>query len=392
MSSRWRSRSGSDRRLNAAVGTMLLVAALALASGCSAIDSLFGAGPTAKGAPLPPPKGAAVAAEAASAAVTSRDKAAAAGTPKRIAFNHKFHIGRGPTCEDCHEEATTKDKASMPSLEFCMDCHEEIDAEKDPSKQVAAFLDKPDGKPVWSRVTAQPEGIVFSHKTHADKKVGCAECHKGIEESEAVSKDLFVDMDACTACHSAKNAKNECATCHSDMGPGWMPPSHERNWTTMHGQMVRRGAPQGRLEDCSLCHTDTTCRSCHSTVPPRNHSESWRTRGGHGIAAALDRESCSTCHQSDTCTECHTTLRPRSHRGGWGAPRDAHCNGCHIPLGSDSTNGCAVCHQGTPSHSMAPRMPSNPPHRPDMQCRQCHDGRPKLKHADNGMNCLTCHR
>ncbi|MCG3133288.1 MAG: hypothetical protein HMLKMBBP_00413 [Planctomycetes bacterium] len=379
-SSRSASPSGSDGRAAAAgLGAFLLAAAFALAAGCVTKGG---------GAPLPPPPAPAAVAAAGPAA------AADAGVPKRIAFSHKFHLSRGTTCEDCHEGTETKDRAPMPALEFCMDCHEEIDAEKEPAKTVAAFLDKKSGKPEWSRVTAQPKDIVFSHKTHlAGKKTACADCHRGIEESDAVSKQLFTDMDACMACHASKGATNECATCHSDMGPGWMPPSHQRAWDVMHGQAVRRGAPQGRLEDCALCHTDTTCRSCHSTQPPRDHTETWRAGGGHGLSAALDRERCQTCHQADTCNECHTSLRPRNHRGSWGAPRNAHCNGCHVPLASSGAeDGCSVCHRGAPSHASAPRMPQNPPHTPSMQCRQCHDGRPRLRHADNGMNCLSCHR
>lgn len=386
-SSRSHSASSSERsgagRVRAVLPIALAAALVAVVAGCSTFGKMLGRKPApAAGTPAP-------------AAVAAKDAAAPAApaAPARIAFNHAFHIGAGPTCLDCHEGADTKDKADMPKLEFCMECHEDIDEKKPKEKTVASFLDKPGGKPVWSNVTAQAATIVFSHKTHAAKKVGCAECHTGIEKSTEVTKALFVNMDACTKCHAEKKAPTTCATCHSNAGEGMKPESHDRMWTTQHGQFIRKGGvPATRSEDCTLCHNTQSCRSCHTTEPPRDHSQSWRVGPGHGIAAALDRTRCQTCHMSDTCTACHTENAPRSHRGGWGAPKDRHCVGCHLPLRTNSPEGCAVCHKGTPSHETAPRMPSNPPHRPDFQCQVCHNGPPRLKHATNGTNCLTCHK
>lgn len=378
-SSRSRSSSSSETgRVRAVVPIALAAALVAVVAGCSTFGSIFGRKP------------AATSGTAAPAAAKAPVPVAA---PARIAFDHAFHLGAGPTCLDCHEGADTNDEADMPKLEFCMECHEDIDEKKPKEKTVAAFLDKPGGKPVWSRVTAQAATIVFSHKTHAAKKVECAECHTGIEKSIAVTKDLFVDMDACTKCHSAKKAPNECATCHTDAGEGMRPASHDRMWMTLHGQFMRKGgAPASRSEDCTLCHNTQSCQSCHTTEMPRDHSQSWRVGPGHGIASALDRTRCNACHMSDSCTACHTENAPRDHRGGWGAPKDRHCVSCHLPLRSSSPGGCAVCHKGTPSHDAAPKMPSNPPHRPDFQCQVCHNGPPRLKHATNGTNCLTCHK
>jgi hypothetical protein len=428
MSCRWRSSSSSERgRLLAAFG---LAFAAAVAS-CTAFDVFHGAES---------------AAPSSSSAVTTGPPAA----PARIAFNHKFHLERGPTCEDCHAGVEKSDKAPMPTLETCMECHEEIDAKKPKEKTVGAFLDKPGGAPIWSRVTAQSPDIVFSHRTHVAKKVACAECHKGIAESTAVTKDLAVDMDACTTCHEQKGAKNDCATCHraaqanvaEGRGPFFKPANHDDawrrhhgpasraastaradkcdtchgmpdfpqesncsdchartkpanhavQWTTMHGQAVRRD-PGLVTSRCGACHdlpafpNEARCTGCHATEPPRDHSQFWRNGAGHGLAAAMDRTRCDACHKPDACASCHQQLAPRSHRGGWGAPRDGHCVGCHLPLTSSEPGGCATCHRGTPSHDAAPRKPSW--HRPDFQCAQCHQ---HMRHADNGTNCNTCHR
>src|SRR5262245_32081062 len=106
----------------------------------------------------------------------------------------------------------------------------------------------------------------------------------------------------------------------------------------------------------------------------------------------MDRERCEVCHKTDTCVACHTSMAPRNHRGGWTSPKNTHCAGCHLPLDADEPGGCGVCHQGTPSHNAAPKMAAQPPPRPDVPGRQCHNRPPKLKHFDNGTNCLICHR
>lgn len=398
MSSRWRSSFGSEQgRAPTALVFPLVLALAGAITGCTVYDRVFHRSPAAAAPQAQPvavkpaePAKPAPAAKSTAAPAAEAAKPVPAAPAARIAFDHQFHVGRGAACLDCHEGAEKTAKAGMPSLEFCMDCHTEIDEKKPKEKTIASFLDA-SGKPQWSHVTAQAGTIVFSHATHAAKKIDCKDCHKGIEESKAVTKELFVDMDACTQCHAQKRAKNECATCHSDAeGGGLKPDNHRRMWTTLHGQVVRRGAPETRAENCSLCHTESSCKSCHATEAPRDHSTSWRVDAGHGIAASLDRARCAACHTSDTCESCHSTVEPRNHRGGWGAPRNRHCVGCHLPLSRDEPGGCGVCHKGTPSHQTAPRMPSRPPHAPDQQCRTCHDR--KLKHVDNGTNCLACHR
>ena len=276
----------------------------------------------------------------------------------------------------------------MPPRETGWEGHEEIDEDKPPEKKIDAFAKTPGGPLVWGNVTKVPDEVNFRHDRHAKAKVACKDCHTGIEESSRVTPEVAVDMDECMACHTQRKAANECATCHSAYGTeAWKPKSHDRLWTTLHGQVVRRNAPpNSRAEDCSLCHTQNDCASCHRSEPPRDHTNAWRTGGGHGLAASMDRDRCQACHEVHSCEQCHLENEPRSHRAGWGSPRNRHCLNCHLPLRHGAPEGCGTCHTGTPSHSEAPRMP--PWHRPDFQCRLCHAN----PHPDNGQNCLLCHR
>jgi cytochrome c3-like protein len=312
-------------------------------------------------------------------------RVAETGPPPGPAFDHEAHLEKGLECIDCHEGAEDDELDIMPDLEFCMECHEEFDEEKPPQKRASAWVKEKDGDPEWRRSEAFSDAIVFSHIPHvAGAELDCTECHEGIEEATYYRRDQWMSMAACMKCHEEQQAPNDCALCHPTIGPDQKPDNHDRLWGTLHGQIARQDDPQTLSEDCSLCHSQNECTTCHRAEAPRDHLQSWRRGGGHGIAAALDRTRCQTCHEVQSCDSCHQTARPRSHRSMWGSPRSTHCYGCHEPV---SSQGCGVCHRGTPSHDAAPRQPSW--HTPDMQCRQCHT---PLRHADDGTSCNRCHR
>jgi hypothetical protein len=309
------------------------------------------------------------------------------GGPAPRLFNHQSHLERGVGCTDCHTGAEKEVRAGMPSKEFCMNCHEELD--KDPAKskekKVAAFLDAA-GNPEWSYFTRQSSEIRFSHAAHARPGVACAQCHAGIEKNVGLVPGMLQRMDSCVRCHAERApAKNQCSTCHERLGPQVAPPNHAQLWTKLHGQCSRDGPEAATANDCQMCHRTDSCITCHSTQPPDDHTNFWRLRA-HGLASSLDRSRCAACHASDFCVRCHRFAAPTSHVAGWNAPRDRHCTNCHLPLASSGS--CAVCHQSTPGHALAPVMPSW--HNPSLNCRACHGT--SLKHPDNGDSCTACHR
>ncbi len=313
------------------------------------------------------------------------EEATVPGRP--ASFPHAIHMEAELACTDCHPGAETEARAGMPDLETCFLCHdEEADAEVPREQTPQGFILPGDEEPTWTRVTATAVPTTFSHARHSG--ADCATCHPGVAESEAVSTGWHVDMQQCQECHASFGVTAQsCEDCHPGVGPQWQPDSHRDDWERIHGRV----APFAELaatpsQDCSLCHKESQCRSCHTSTTPADHTEPFRIRA-HGFAASLDRDRCQICHRDDSCVRCHRQTVPVSHNAIWGGRTSAHCATCHLPL--DSSDGCTVCHAGTPSHRLAPRRPAPPHPGPTADCRSCHF---PLTHFDNGQDCNLCHR
>lgn len=303
-----------------------------------------------------------------------------------VKFSHAVHGEKAElSCGDCHTKALDSDDAGMPTAGTCRLCHE---SKEDIEKYLKPFV--VEGSFKWTNVTDIPEEVAFSHKLHADKKVGCEDCHRGVQESEAVSEKFRVEKDACLACHGSEKMSGDCATCHQEVDREWQPPSHSHNWEKFHGQVARAEIVPPYENRCSLCHTDETCATCHQVQMPRSHNNHWRQRG-HGISARMDRDSCATCHRSDYCDRCHRDTAPRNHVGAWGEPAYRHCYVCHFPVDSD---GCGTCHKVLGGHMGVPALPNNVTHMTasDFECRDCHVTLGTLTHPDSGDSCRNCHQ
>jgi len=301
-----------------------------------------------------------------------------------LVFSHELHVvEEGLECVSCHESAEVEEDPGMPALDSCAVCHDDLDAELAPERRVAALFEGDSFRAVHaSRLDAE---VVFAHREHVGTVEDCGACHRGIETNRGVDARVAVDMEACQRCHDRRAAPNECATCHSVVGTAWAPPSHARDWTRLHGSACRRSDPPP-ADDCSLCHSDSSCEECHRLEPPRSHDANFRLRG-HAILAKVDRAACATCHESQTCDACHADTLPFSHRGpSFGGIRNTHCLSCHFPLQGE---GCVTCHKGTPSHAFGPPKPDW--HDAGMDCRACHGTSLPLSHVENGSNCNLCH-
>lgn len=309
---------------------------------------------------------------------------------KPYAFSHATHVGEFEmACDDCHYGEP--ETPGMPTLDDCMACHEDLDEDNPPDRRVTALFDEDE---VYRAVHAAAlnDEILFDHDAHADGYVeDCRACHVGIERSSRIVAADRITMNACTDCHTENGwDAADCSMCHDEIDRDWMPPEHRLGWDRRHGQIVRCEA-EGTVNNCSLCHEESTCIACHRVTPPRDHNHHFRLRG-HGIAASIDRTRCASCHEPDGCNRCHATTEPLSHVGSFGSPLNRHCLGCHLPL-QPTNGGCTTCHRDTPSHALAPGLPPTPAHlmANDAQCRECHIP-DRLRHPDNGDSCRFCHR
>lgn len=303
--------------------------------------------------------------------------------PRR--FDHRVHVvDEGLDCFLCHLGAEDDEEPGMPALGQCRLCHDEPETEADPDPTRWTYDDE--GNLAHASFSALSGEVVFSHLAHVERGATCADCHGDVGESTEITSDAAVSMAACVDCHERTEAPGDCATCHTEIDTNWTPPNHLLGWQRAHGPVSCERSDRA-ADQCELCHSDQSCTSCHLETPPSSHTNYWRRRG-HGALAALDRDSCATCHTRDSCQECHSQSRPMSHVGLWGGKRNNHCVGCHLP--SSMEESCFLCHEGAPSHALAPPKP--PGHAPGMNCRQCHGQGAPLAHIDNGDDCNACHK
>jgi len=127
------------------------------------------------------------------------------------------------------------------------------------------------------------------------------------------------------------------------------PDSHKGAWVDAHGIEARVQMNEAGQEGspCLTCHEKNDCIACHSTRPPKDHTNYWRT-SGHGMTASVNRERCLICHRQDYCVRCHNETAPRSHTAGWinrhmNAPAGS-CSVCHKRL-NPRGGSCGICHK-----------------------------------------------
>lgn len=302
-------------------------------------------------------------------------------------FPHRVHtIDNQLACTFCHGAARTAERPGMPPPELCAPCHDRFDADKPAERRVGAFFD---ANSRYREVAASglTGDVMFSHQRHVTTNgLACESCHGDVAHQDDVPLAPLASKPMCMDCHAQYGKANACAECHRTIDDRWRPPSHAQAWVRGHGDVVRIGSDRS-VDRCELCHQDATgCAACHHQVQPQDHDNAFRERT-HGLRAEIDRTRCAVCHTQDSCQQCHEITRPRSHRGGFGEPQDRHCVSCHLPA---ADNGCAVCHDGTPSHDLAAALPAN--HVPSMNCRLCHGNGVYLPHPDGGHVCTACHK
>jgi hypothetical protein len=87
----------------------------------------------------------------------------------------------------------------------------------------------------------------------------CVACHRGLDESEAVSQANMPQMADCLVCHNQIDLPDSCAFCHPK-GAQLKPASHVPGFLDTHSNK-NSGLD---LQSCAVCHgRKFTCLGCH---------------------------------------------------------------------------------------------------------------------------------
>lgn len=281
-----------------------------------------------------------------------------------IRFTHGKHqtdkAGKPISCETCHygvPKSSSSRDLNLPLMKDCAKCHE--DKTKTPD-----------------RVRISECGVCHTGDVNSVKLPGNHTASIGgplgdewLALNEAASLDLFARIAINAPGSLLADALPPQRVSLQDLTPkgepiladisglvvtqrdnttSTKPEDHSPLFRFNHGEAA--SSPNAK---CGYCHTGLSgsprdsCRDCHSTWKPRNHTIRWRGVE-HGRQAALDPQRCGTCHEVDFCTECHSVAPPNHspiatfrYRHGRAARFNSRsCATCHT---FEST--CIDCHQ-----------------------------------------------
>jgi len=132
-----------------------------------------------------------------------------------IEFSHRLHLEMGAACTDCHAGVEQGPVAGLPSVSTCLICHSQIATDRPTIQQITALAEK--GIDLqWQRVYGWPREahVRFEHAPHVGAGVDCATCHGDLAQQTVALRAVDMDMAFCVNCHKAKQASNDCLTCH----------------------------------------------------------------------------------------------------------------------------------------------------------------------------------
>lgn len=356
-----------------------------------------------------------------------------------IRFNHQKHVKElGLACVSCHQAALTSRHVRdqlLPAATQCDSCHgtnhedlSEVKGEAEGWLSQCGFChigyQPEDGNQV-AKMRMPTANLRFNHQIHAERNIGCPQCHGMVENIELATREQLPRMQGCLRCHQAPEptrglAKGECSTCHLTESsgvqirteflsgqlkpPSWLHNSeHGPDWIERHKYIA--GADS---QACSSCHTEKYCVDCHdgTTRPRRIHPNDFLSM--HAAAAAQNSPRCTSCHQQQSfCVGCHqrsgvTLSGPYGNFSGRGRFHPPKSEWTDLPRSAShhafqaqrNLNACVSCHQERDClvcHSSASRVGSSlgasasNPHPPNFR-QHCASALRR-----NARPCLTCH-
>ena len=302
--------------------------------------------------------------------------------PSNVRFDHGAHaaglarLGDPlPECAACHSDPAGPRMSvdGGPQLATCWGCHAHQRDEH--------FTPGPDAECTVCHVPMANSGFPLERLLALEPPPD-----HGVSDfvSEAHGDMAAAEATRCATCH----VQDRCASCHVDVSrepipsvapapPGMQLPEWESEYPKPGTHDVRAfqggHAPEGGdVSQCSTCHTQDSCMSCHlqpvpdaivdlparadvvapgvefDMAPPETHGAPFFLSAMHMNLAAVDPGSCATCHTETFCVACHdgpsdggyhpASFVSRHQADAWG--RSQECATCH-----ETAAFCRECHE-----------------------------------------------
>jgi len=185
-------------------------------------------------------------------------------------FSHRVHLKIGLKCVTCHSAAVTSTRVEdnlLPDPKGCETCHKT--AEVPPRPPVTRLAQFSHAQHLRMGNAARMIAAAIDAKTylsppddirrHLNGDNPCEACHRGLEESDRVTRDALPQMADCLVCHSRIDMPDSCEKCHAK-GASLKPANHTADFLDTH--------TSGKLgldkTTCAVCHgRKFTCLGCH---------------------------------------------------------------------------------------------------------------------------------
>jgi len=156
--------------------------------------------------------------------------AGAAAAQNERPFSHRIHLKLKPDCAGCHASVVKSKRVednNLPDKAVCLPCHKNAivtkHAAKKPAATLLAHFDHEKhlklgniapviAAAIDSKQYFSPAGSIRRHLNTAN---ACAACHRGLEESDAVTHSALPQMADCLVCHNKIDPPFSCEFCHS---------------------------------------------------------------------------------------------------------------------------------------------------------------------------------
>ena len=184
-------------------------------------------------------------------------------------FAHRTHLRMKLACVTCHGGATTStgvDDNLLPDPALCQTCHKQVEIPPPPKVRLAHFSHVRHLKAgnaaaaiaaaIDAKTYLAPPGDLrrFLNTTNP-----CEGCHRGLAESDRVTRTALPQMADCLVCHNVIEMPFSCSKCH-EKGANLKPANHTADFLDTH--------TSGKLNldktTCAVCHgRKFTCLGCH---------------------------------------------------------------------------------------------------------------------------------